>query len=81
MLKEAGNSNQNILITITLVTSQAEIPTNNHLSDSDSWLKYQKVSLFLLADSSWKFSLDSQKIRTTSSAPIPHTVCWKNKWT
>lgn len=69
-----GNSNQNILIIITLVTSQAEIPTGNYLSDSDSWLKYQKAPLFLLADSSRKLSLDSQEIKTNSSVPITHSL-------
>lgn len=74
------NSNRNVLITITLVPPQAEIPTGNYLSDSDSWVKYQKAPLFLLSDSSRKFSLDSQENKTNSSVPIPHMVCWKNKF-
>lgn len=76
-----GNSNQNISITITLVTSQAEIPTGNYLPDSDSWFEYQNEPLFLLADSSRKFSLESHKTKTNSSVPIPHFVSWKNKQT
>lgn len=79
--KATRNSNQNIHITITLGTSQAQIPTGNYLSDSDSCLKYQKMSLFLLADSSRKFTSDSQEIKTNFSVRIPHIVCWKNKQT
>lgn len=58
LLKVTGKRNQNTLPAITLINSQAEMPTGSSLSDSDSWLRYQSVSLLLLADGSRKFSLD-----------------------
>jgi len=58
LLKVTGKRNQNTLPAITLINSQVEMPTGSSLSDSDSWLRYQSVSLLLLADGSRKFSLD-----------------------